>query len=1105
MSHPARPAGCPQWTGTCRAGFRVRRSAAALLAGAALLGIAPRHAATQQVEASVYRQLPFRYIGPVGNRVSAVVGIPGDVTTYYVGSASGGIFRTDDAGATWQSIFDDHDVASIGALAIAPSNPSIIWAGTGEAHIRSNVSVGNGIYRSLDGGATWQRRGLERTGRIAHVMVDPRNPDVVLVAAVGHGYGPQEDRGVFRTRNGGETWERVLFVDPHTGAADLAMDHHNPDVLYAGMWSLSINTSGRISGGPGSGIYRSRDGGTTWQRLQGNGLPEQRELGRIGLAIAPSDSRRIYALIETGQGMMWKGERTSSGTLWRSDDAGTTWRMMTSNREIIGRAAYYTHVVVAPDNPDEAYFLTATFSRTRDGGATFQTGRGYPETAGGHNLATPPQGDFHAVWIDPTNPERMIVGNDGGIGISVNRGRTWNRIQLPNAQMYHVAVDNQIPYNVYGNRQDGPSFRGPSNSLVYGYGRMVEPISRALWRTVGGGESGWTIPDSSDPNVVWSSSTASGGLGGSIDRYDERTGQFRRVELWPENPSGSAAADLRYRFHWTFPVAMSPHDSKRVYAGSQYVHETTNGGQSWQVISPDLTLNDRSRQGPSGGLTGDNIGVEYGSVLMAIAESPVRAGVIWTGSNDGQVNVTRDGGRSWTNVTAAIPQLPGWGTVYSIDPSPHDAATAYVVFDRHQEGDFDPYVYRTSDYGASWTNLSATVPRGPLSYAHAIKEDPARRGLLYLGTENALYISFDDGAQWLPLRNNLPPAPVYGITVQAHFNDLVLATYGRGFWILDDLTPLRQLTPDVLRSAVHLFAPRPAYRFRGFTPPSAPSYDPTDGTNPPYGASINYFLGAVPAGPVRISILDASGELVRTIAGTTHAGINRVWWNLETEPLPAATLWTPPLEAEWVTVPATGRRLGGGLAMLAPPGEYTVRIIVDGVTETQPLTVLKDPHSAGSEADIRAQLALQREIRSDYARTTELIDRVELLRRQLGELQPRLAGAALQPVARGAAELADSLVAVAENLHQLRLTGGQDGVRWPRKLFEKLSYLFGNFEGDFPPTDQQVEVHQQLRGELRALELRFDALVARDVERFNQLLAERGLPPVTVPARGVGR
>ncbi len=476
---------------------------------------APTSSAPTPDGPEAYRQMPWRHIGPVGNRISAVAGVPGDPLVYYAGSASGGIFKTSDGGATWDPIFDDQPVSSIGAIAVEPSDPNVVWAGTGESWIRSNISLGAGIYKSTDAGRTWTLMGLERTGRIARIMIDPQNPDIVFAAALGHCYGPQPERGVFRTTDGGKTWERVLFVNEDTGAADVVMDPNNRRVLFAATWQFVIRTWGRESGGPGSGIFVSRDGGTTWKRLSGRGLPEQ-DLGRIGLAIAASNSNRVYAIIETGSGEPWKGRPTASGTLWRSDDGGETWRMMTSDRNVAGRPHYYSRMAVAPDNEHEAYFLTASFSRTTDGGATLTTLRGYPETAGGHALGAPPLGDFHDMWIDPTDGARMIVANDGGVGISLNRSRTWERFQFPNAQIYHVTTDNRIPYNVYGNRQDGPSFRGPSNSRVYGYGQMVNDISRGLWMTVGGSESGWTIADPTDPNIIWSSGTGSGSVGGSI-------------------------------------------------------------------------------------------------------------------------------------------------------------------------------------------------------------------------------------------------------------------------------------------------------------------------------------------------------------------------------------------------------------------------------------------------------------------------------------------------------------------------------------------------------------------------------------------------------------
>ncbi len=1044
----------------------------------------------QPVNPDAYRQLRFRYIGPVGNRVSAVTGVSSNPLVYYAGSASGGIFKTSDAGSTWQPIFDDQPVSSIGSLAVAPSNPNIVWAGTGETWIRSHISLGMGIYKSTDAGKTWTLMGLEKTGRIGRIVVDPGNPDIVFAAALGTSYGPQPERGVFRTTDGGKTWERVLFVDENTGCSDIVMDPSNSKVLFAGMWQFVIHTWAQMSGGPGSGIFVSRDGGATWTQLNGHGLPEQ-EVGKIGLAISTSNPKRVYAIIETGAGEPWKDKPTASGYLWRSDDGGENWRQMTSSHDVAGRPHYYSRMAIEPDNENEVYFLTASFARSEDGGQTLRVMRGYPDTAGGHVIGAPPLGDFHDMWIDPANADRLFVSNDGGVGISVNRGKTWERVQLPNAQIYHVHVDNQIPYYVYGNRQDGPSFRGPSNSRIFGYGNFVPQISRDQWMTVGGGESGWTIPDWSDPNIIWASGTGAGPIGGTVDRYDERTRQYRAVEVWPEQTEGHPAGDLKYRFNWAFPLAMSPHDHNRVYAGSQVVHMTTDGGQSWKVISPDLTLNDKSKQLSSGGLTGDNIGPEYGDTLMSIAESPRQAGVIWTGSNDGQVQVTRDGGKTWTNVSANLPDLPAWGTIYTVDPSKFNAGTAYLTVDLHQENDFDPHVYKTTDFGKTWKNLSATIPKSRLSYAHSIKEDPVRPGLLFLGTESGLYVSFNDGENWQPLQNNLPHVPVYGIAIQEHFNDLVLATYGRGFWILDDITPLRQLAPEVTGAPAYLFAPRPAYRFRGITPPMAVSYDATDGQNPPYGADLNYYLGSVPSDDVQITILDAKGDTVRTLRGTKNIGINRVQWDLRFMPSDEIRLRTPPIYGAWMRVPPDGRQAGGRMTLLASPGVYTIKLTVGGKDYTQRLTVLKDPHSAGTEADIHAQFTFLQTLRGDLNAAADMTNQIEILRKQVEDLKARLKEEAVA--------LDTALINLEENLHQLRITGGQDGMRWPAKLIEKLTHIASQLqENDFAPTAQQIAVSQQLSEQIRDLRRQFDDLLSKDVVRFNEALKQHGFPALPI-------
>ena len=1043
----------------------------------------------QQIAPENLSAFRYRYIGPVGNRVTSVAGVPGQPNVYYAGAASGGIFKTTDGGTHWQSMFDDQPVSSIGSLAVAPSDPNIVWAGTGEACIRSHISVGQGIYKSNDAGKTWTLAGLEKTGRIGRVVIDPRDPNIVFAAALGHAYGPQPERGVFRTTDGGKTWEKALFVDENTGCSALVMDQNNPRILFAGMWPLEIHTWGRESGGPGSGIYKSTDGGSTWKKLTGRGLPT-RTTGKVALAMARTNSNRIYALIETGDGVPLKGQETDRGKLWRSDDGGENWRLVSYDRNLGGRTHYYFHVAVAPDNENETYYLTASFTVSLDGG----------ETARVAQFGNSPGGDNHDIWIDPTNASRMAVANDGGVSISVTRGRTWDRIQLPIAQIYHATVDNQIPYYVYGNKQDGPSYRGPSNSRSGGGGGggFGGGIPRSAWQPVAGGESGWATPDPADSNIVWSSASGSGSVGGIVERFDMRNGESRNVEVWPDQTNGWPAAELKYRFVWTMPLTISPHDHNRIYVGSQHVHQTTDNGQSWQVISPDLTTNDKSKQGFSGGLTGDNIGVEYNSVVFAITESRLEKGLIWAGTNDGLVQVTRDGGKNWTNVTKNIPGLPAWGTISNIEASRYDAGTAYITADLHQVNNRDPFVYRTNDYGKSWKQITNGIPRSMLSYAHCIREDAVRRGLLYLGTENALYVSFDDGDNWQPLQGNLPHVPVYWIATQEHFNDLVIATYGRGFWILDDLGPLQQMNKNVLDSNAHLFAPRPAYRFRSGTVPFSMSDDPTAGQNPTYGASISYYLKGAAKGDVKIRIEDAKGQTVRTLTGMKGAGTNRITWDLRDELSKEMRLRTSPAYAPEIRVGTEGWRPapeGGRMSLLVAPGNYTVKLSVDGQELSQPLTIKKDPNSGGSEADIQAQAAMLAELRKDLESAAEMVNQIEMIRGQLESLRLLLpAGADSAPVKAAADDLDKKLTEVEDNLIQRRLTGtGQDGVRWPVRLMSKISYLANGLSGsDFGPTTQQREVHAQFKEQLSAHRKRLDVVMSKDLRAFNEMLRERG-------------
>ena len=1026
-------------------------------------------AAAQEANKDVLGALRFRHIGPVGNRLTSVVSIPGQPNIYYVGAASGGIWKTIDGGVHWEPIFDSQPVSSIGALAIAPSNPNIVWAGTGEPWIRSHISVGEGIYKSTDAGKTWTLMGLEKTGRISRIVIDPKNPDVVLVGALGHAYGPQQERGVFRTTDGGKTWDRVLFTDENSGCAHLEMDPSNSNIVFAGMWPLEIHTWGRDSGGPGSGLFKSTDGGVTWKRLSGNGLPAG-TTGKIVFAIAPSNPKHIYALIETGDGVPLNGKETDRGKLWRSNDGGETWRLVSYDRNLGGRTHYYFRLAVAPDNENETYYLTAGFAHSTDGGETERTMVG-PGSPGGDN---------HDIWIDPTNANRIAVANDGGVSISTTRGQTWNRIQLPIAQMYHVTVDNRIPYYVYGNEQDDPSYRGPSRTGGFG------SIPRSAWQPVGGGESGWATPDPLDPDIIWSSASGSGSVGGIVERFDLRNGQMRRVEVWPDQPSGSPAADLKYRFVWTFPLTISPHDHKKLYVGSQYVHQTTDDGQSWQVISPDLTTNDKSKQGFSGGLTGDNIGVEYFSVVFAIAESPKEKGLIWAGTNDGLVQLTRDGGKNWSNVTKNLPNLPPWGTVSNIEPSRYEAGAAYLTIDFHQVNNRDPFIYKTKDYGKTWKAITNGIPHSMLSYAHCIREDPVRPGLLYVGTENGLYVSFDDGENWEPLQNNLPHAPVYWMVVQEHFNDLVIATYGRGFWILDDLTPIQQMNQTVRDSSAHLFAPRPTYRFRPSVVPVTMSDDPSAGQNPPYGAAISYYLKSAPAGEVRIRIEDAKGQFVRTLNGTKNVGLNRVTWNLEGEPTTEVRLRTSPAYAPDIKVGADGTRNAPGtgrISILMPPGTYTVKLSAGGQELRQPLVVKKDPNSGGTEADIAAQTAMMLELRQDLETGSKMVNQIEAIRAQLMKLDSA-------SMKSSADELDKKLVDIEDELIQRKLTGqGQDTVRWPPKLLAKINYLAGGLaSGDFGPTKQQREVHALLKQRLTGLRQRLDDILNKDLPAFKGVI-----------------
>ncbi|HEY6854429.1 MAG TPA: hypothetical protein VI139_09275 [Gemmatimonadales bacterium] len=1040
--------------------------------------------AIQQPDTSLWTRLHYRFVGPEGNRAVAVIGEPGNSMVAYYGAASGGIWKTEDAGWHWRAVFDSEPAQAIGALAMAPSAHNIVWAGTGETFfIRSMTALGNGVYKSTDAGRSWTHMGLDSTGRIGRIVISSLDPNVVLVCALGRSYGPAQQRGVYRTADGGKTWTRVLFVDANTGCADLAIDPSDPNVLYAGMWQFEIKTWHLQSGGPGSGLWTSHDGGVTWKRLSGHGLPvASHAVGKIAVAVAPSAPNTVYALIED-----------ADPTLYRTDDGGNTWRLVSRDHAMAERAPYYVRFQVSPDDENRLYFVSVRFSISQDGGQSFfRSGFG-----GG--------GDNHDIWIDPLNADRYMIANDGGGTITLNRGKSYTRVVLPIAQMYHVSVDTRVPYFLYGNRQDGSSYRMPSRSLAGG-------ISEGDWGHVGGCESGFAIPDTVDNATVWS-----GCYDGGLEVYDVRTDHARNVRIWPEAGYGWRPADMKYRWNWTFPIAISPHDHTRVYVGSQYVHLTTDGGASWKVISPDLTRNDTTHQQSSGGTSTDNLMTFDGATLFAIAESPVQKGVIWVGSNDGLVHITKDAGATWNDVSAAM-KLPQWGKISSIEPSHFDAGTAYLAVDLHELDDLAPYIYKTTDFGKTWTNIAAGMPRSAMSFVHHVAEDPARRGLLYAGTENGLYVTLDDGAHWAPLQTNLPHAPVSWIVVQPKFKDLVVATYGRGFWILDDITPLEQLDAAALAGKAHLFASRPAYRFRGTQGITDAPNSAVNGENPPTGAAITYYLSSSVADtsqtpdttrrqrPIRITILGAQGDTVRVLNGERQPGLNRVWWDLRSTAPAVPRLRTPPPGKPWVRTGADGTRpivswdldlsLRGPLVV---PGTYTVRLRVDDSTYTQSLTVLKDPNTAGSDADVQAQAQFGLTIRGEQDSVTRMINRLEWVRAQLQALGGQLRGdsaLARDTSARRLASQADSLdrkgLAVEGALFDIHLTGArEDAFRSPIQLYGRLAALQSDVSensADFAPTTQQVAVNQLFAQRIADAAARFQDFMEKQLPAFSALL-----------------
>jgi photosystem II stability/assembly factor-like uncharacterized protein len=1007
--------------------------------------VAQSAAATQQSFAPYFGALAWRSLGPLrGGRSITAAGSSKRPLEYYFGATGGGLWKTTDGGTTWNAVADRFlETSSPGALAVSESNPDIIYVGMGETELRGNVIQGDGVYKSIDAGRTWTHSGLDSTQAISRIRVHPTNPQIVFAAAFGNPYGPNADRGIFRSTNGGASWQKVLYRNDRTGGSDLIIDPKNADVLYASLWEAYRTPYSLSDGGAGSGLFKSIDGGSTWTELTNRpGLPKGPIRGKITIAVSGADNNRVYAMVEA-----------EDGGLFRSDDGGATWTAVNNERRLWQRAFYFTRMTADPSDRETIYVLNFQLLKSTNGGRTFAS------VAEAH-------GDHHDLWIAPNDPHRMINANDGGASVSTNGGATWTGQAYATGQFYHVSTTKHSPYHVCGAQQDNTTAcvsSAPSVANVAGAVTGMELYA------VGGGESGFVAPDPTNANVYYA-----GSFGGYVTRLDRSTGQERFVNVWPEYPVGQAPRDLKERFQWTSPIVFSPVDSRRLFTSSQHLFSTTTGGQSWSQISPDLTRHEASTMGPSGGpIALDQTGVETYPTIFTVAPSRREVRTIWAGTDDGLAHVTRDGGANWQNVTPAA--LPEFSRISMIEASPHRAGGAYLVANRYQRSDRAPYVFRTTDYGRTWTKIVTGLPSN--DFPRAIREDPVRAGLLYLGTEQGIYVSFDDGAHWEVFRLNLPVTPVHDIVVEG--NDVVIATHGRGFYVLDDIAALRQLTPAMRTDAARLFEPSPATR------------------SVSRGLVINYYLPRA-ADTVMLQVLDARGSVVRTITtpaprdtepmpdGVTEssrarvprvpsgAGMNRFVWDMRAAPLH---------DFAGLIMYQTDTR-----GPVVPPGRYTVRLTVAGQTLTQPAVVKKDARlTTVTAADLDEQYRLATDIGTSFSRTSDMVVRIRRLRAQT---TAELKGVSDAGVRAAGDTLLRNLTTVEGDLYQYRNRSTKDPLNFPPKLDNKIAVLLSVVDaGDGRPPAQTYAVFKELSAALRQIEKRLDVILAKDVPAYAAKLA----------------
>lgn len=1073
---PSRPAPRP-----CRT-----RLLALVLALPLLILLAPSPGSAQTAApAKDLGALKFRDLGPAvaGGRVTSVVGIPGNPLVYYVGAAGGGVWKSVDGGYTWKAIFP-HGPNSIGAIALAPSNPNLVWVATGEANIRNDVINGHGVYFSSDAGAHWKFMGLKDAGQISSILINPHDPNEVWVGVFGHTWGPNSMRGVYRTEDGGQTWKRVLYINNTTGVARLIMEPGNPRVLFAAMWQAVRHPWGFDDGGPGSGIYRSTDGGTTWTKLT-KGLPKG-PLGRIGLAAAPSDPQRIYALIEAKE-----------GRLWVTNDLGSHWTKVNNNHGIDDRPWYFSFMAVAPNNPDRVFFLASGLYETEDGGHTI------------HSIGRSVHADNHSMWIDPDNPNRIIEGNDGGVVLSMDGGKNWRFLaDLPIEEFYQVATSDQIAFEVCGGLQDNNAWCGPSRS---GY-----RITGSQWFTVAGGDGQYAVPAPSDPNVIYADSQ-----NGSIGRMDLKTNTSRYERPTVFGVSAFAPADLRYRFNWTAPIAVSTTNPNTVYLAANVLFKSTDGGLHWTPISPDLTRNDKAKQQISGGkIEYDISGAETYDTILSFGLSPKDPRTIWVGTDDGLVQVTRDGGVHWTNVTGNIPGLPQWGRVQQIDPSPINPAGCYVSFDFHETGNDHAYVYKTNDYGQTWTNISAGLPAD--TPVKVVREDPDKAGFLVAGTNTGLFYSQDDGANWKPLKANLPTVTVYDLKFVPREHSLVVATHGRGIFVLDNITPLEEQTPAILASNFHLFPSLSAYMLN-FRPKRTPSLSSFTTPNPPTGVMVDYYVKTAVAPtaaqkrqhqqPVKITITDAQGHVVDTLFGPAKHGFNRVNWPLRYQGATPLNFLKP-------------RHHGGffgfrGLGPEVVPGVYKITATLNGDSQTVTAEVKPDPNFPVNMANFQAATRAALEARDDLSALNSMLNHLVELHTQLASvtkmLQPSeptgVVSAEYQPVLTSAESLDKKVVAMEAMVYNSKVQpGSEDSLHYLADFRDQLETIMYSLTPgyDLPPDQQALALLHHDTIALHGYLAKFNSLVRTDVASFNRLALHHHAStlfagaPIELPNRGSG-